>query len=930
MQEDNNKNLAQWGAVAFIARCARRYADSFFEDFNEPLAARAAVTESVQLAEARAARGGNKEFDYALELDGKFFDPYDIKSMHGALLEYTSSYTNTYNDLVADPGIEPIARRTLTTFHLACMALESAFPDDTNTSPPLDYKVALECALHGESGLIKFITKDLTVIEGLYHQEGFKETTGVSQDIFGPLWADGYPSNWPIHRLTFRPRARIIRTIGDRLISGPEAAVIELVKNSYDADAKTVRITFIPPLIPGMGHILFEDDGHGMTRMDIQEKWMEPATSDKKLRKESPNGRHLLGSKGIGRFAVARLGNYLELISSAKLQLQRELEDHELTRIPNLDWNVFEKTKYLNDVSFPVETSMTQGPSGTKLNISSLRDTWSETAVTKLYQELRRLVSPLSSKEDDKFFKIILDLSHCTKENSGFDGSSLMGNSGIRIEPTEDSHEPYEVKPFPMLDACDYAVEGVFDEDGVFDGSLTIRRAGMEPELIHLSVPLKDSDDPCGIVIVQLNIFDRETASIRSTAKKAGFGHLGVRDARKLLDSIAGIAIYREGFRVRPYGDAENDWLTLDAKRVQNPSMKIGRNQVSGLVIIDDENASQLIERSSREGLEENRSFRRLQSLILTLLAEVVEPRRRSFRIGAGLDIRKQSGFREVLGQAELSWAQPILSKLSEDDRAEAQKLLNRESERLISHLKELDARQAQLEAQVTLGLIIGEVMHQGNTPLAFIETEVDRLCQWWPSILDDTPDAKEDRIEIPKILHGMTGSARSLRSLFTALGPLAGVRRGEPRTYSVHDVIEETNYLFKSKAHEIGLKFIISSEIYSISAVGYPEDLTTALANIIDNSIHWLRYNKISCPQLAFSSGETQSGKITIFIHDNGTGIAEEYRDQLFDVGFTRKLNGTGLGLSIAREAIYRSAGELYLAASNVGAKFAITLPTT
>lgn len=924
---DGMQNCGFWGNVALIARCARRYADIFTGDSAEPAAARLAVAEAVQLAEARAAVGGETDLDEALQLDGKFFDTYDIASVHGALLEYLSAARNTYDDLAADLYAEPSLRRTLTALRLAIVALECAFPRDTSSIEPIDINAVLDLALNRESHLSFNINEDIVRLESIFRQPGTGDKTGVSPHDFGPLWAQGWPQEWPSPRLTFRPRARIIRTIGDRLISGPEAAVIELVKNSYDADASTVRITFLPSLDYKAGHIVFEDDGHGMTLFDIQEKWMEPATSDKKQRKISPGGRALLGSKGIGRFAVARLGETLELVSSAKLVTSGSSEIYERTRIEKLDWNVFEHTRYLDDVSFPIETSIDSGPAGTKLNISNLRDVWSETGLKRLRHELRRLVSPIGENVD-RPFKILLDLSKCNLQNCGFDGASLFRASD---NPTNDSnlYDPYEITPFPMLSACDYEVEGIFDESGVFEGSMTIRRAGMEPVPINLTVPMMDGEDPCGVFTVQLNIFDREAASIRSTAKKAGFGNLGVRDARKLLDSIAGIAIYREGFRVRPYGDSENDWLTLDAKRVQNPSMKIGHNQVAGVLVIDDENTSQLLERSSREGFEENGSFRRLQTLILTLLAEVIEPRRRNFRINAGLDVRKQSGFHEVMDQAELSWAQPILAKLPEGEREEAQKLLNRESERLISHLKELDSRQAQLEAQVTLGLIVGEVMHQGNTPLAFIETEVARLQRWWPTLLDDTLEAEEDRADIPTILHGMSGSSKSLRELFTALSPLAGASRGDPSDYTVHDVLNETLFLFRTKSQEFGVRLIINAEIKDIIVTGYPEDLTTALTNLIDNAMHWLHHYKIKDPVINIAVEYGHAGKVIITVHDNGLGVKEEHRDQLFDVGFTKKLNGTGLGLSIAREAIYRSAGELLLLSTDVGAKFKITLPT-
>ena len=131
----------------------------------------------------------------------------------------------------------------------------------------------------------------------------------------------------------------------------------------------------------------------------------------------------------------------------------------------------------------------------------------------------------------------------------------------------------HEVQPFPILDACDYAVEGIFDEAGTFAGEMTVRRAGLEPEKAQLLAPLRTDagEEPCGIVLVRLHIFDREADAVRQTAKKAGFGTIGLREARKLLDSISGVAIYRESFRIRPYGDGENDWLTLDAKRVRTP-----------------------------------------------------------------------------------------------------------------------------------------------------------------------------------------------------------------------------------------------------------------------------------------------------------------------------------------------------------------------
>src|SRR5262245_32995925 len=113
-----------------------------------------------------------------------------------------------------------------------------------------------------------------------------------------------------------RPRARIMRTLGDELISSEVVAVIELVKNSFDADATRVLVQFDSPLIAGAGGIDILDDGHGMSLDTVLHAWLEPATP---YRRRAPRSeelqRQVLGEKGIGRFAVSRLADDLELVT---------------------------------------------------------------------------------------------------------------------------------------------------------------------------------------------------------------------------------------------------------------------------------------------------------------------------------------------------------------------------------------------------------------------------------------------------------------------------------------------------------------------------------------------------------------------------------------------------------------------------------------
>ena len=217
-------------------------------------------------------------------------------------------------------------------------------------------------------------------------------------------------------KLRFRPRARIIRTIGDQLISGPEAAIIELVKNAYDADASIVTIKFFPPLEVGKGRIVVSDDGHGMTLQDIQEKWMEPATAAKVGTRVSPaKQRTMMGSKGIGRFAAAKLGSKMALNSISNRSMTRAE-----VLIPELDWSIFNDETYLADVAIDYLTQSSELPTGTTIEITELAEEWPAAKVSSLHVELRRLVSPFEQGTGPNGFKIFLDLSECTLENAGF------------------------------------------------------------------------------------------------------------------------------------------------------------------------------------------------------------------------------------------------------------------------------------------------------------------------------------------------------------------------------------------------------------------------------------------------------------------------------------------------------------------------------
>ncbi len=716
-------------------------------------------------------------------------------------------------------------------------------------------------------------------------------------------------------KLKFQPKARIIRTIGDQLISGPEAAVIELVKNSFDADASFVRIKFYPPLVAGEGRIEVSDNGHGMTLDDIRLKWMEPATSSKTKQRKSRSGkRSMMGSKGIGRFASAKLGAKMSLLSTAKIQNEKKS-----ILIPELDWSIFNEDVYLADIEIEYEEQITDSENGTTIEIRELKENWDSDRVSKLYKELRRLISPLATRKDyENEFKIFLDLSECTKDTTGFDGKEI-------VDTANGAHNSYLVEPIPLLSACDYELKGSFDEKGEFKGTFQVKRAGRAAEKVSLSSPTDENEKGPGKFGIHFFIFDREADSIKRNMSNAGMGELSAKEARRILDEITGIAIFRDDFRIRPYGDPETDWLALDSRRVQNPSVRIGHNQIVGIISIGDPESTNLLERSSREGLEENFAFTRLTSLVLKTLNQIVEPKRNSFRVKAGISRKRDPSFDEVRKLSELKKLRNFISSLEPDERERAEKLLNQESAKIQDRIDLLEDRQRVLEAKSSLGAIVGEILHEGSPAARYIAETSPRLLEKLRDLLR-IEAANHEKVKQDYInkLHYMRDNGKKLNSLFRNLKPLSGGKRGKPEYFFPVSQVSGAFELFQT--HYVDLQ--IQNNAKGVEAIGYAEDLGTALINLIGNAVHWLEESKTPEPFVLVKI-EHKDNQFSIIVTDNGPGISGEFVDQIFDVGFSLKNDGTGLGLNIAREALARSDAKLfYHHSQSGGSTFEILFP--
>jgi len=601
----------------------------------------------------------------------------------------------------------------------------------------------------------------------------------------------------------------------------------------------------------------------------------------------------------VGRFATARLGKRLQLFSTTVVDNTRK------SAVMNVDWESFETVKYLEDIDIDIAEVDAEDSTGVRLVISDLNDIWTKTKLTNLIKELRRIASPIRSQDEN--FKIYLDISEFKTPNFDFNGVDLLVNPFEK----DANKENFEVAPLTIENLFHYNVEGSFDEKGGFHGSFLNKRGENSRHTLDIpALKLEADEDFCGEVFVKLNIYDREPEAIQDLFKGLGFGALGRMDSRRLLNENIGVGIYRDGFRIRPYGDAETDWLEMERKRVQDPSLRLGLNQLAGIVSISDEHISGLIERSSREGLEHNGSFARLKRQISHLLKHI-EALRQAFREKAGLSRKKPGGTSDVHNTSAMEATAKAISELPDLYREKVEKAFLKETTALKTAIQDLETYQQALISHSSLGLVITQVLHDGRHYLANIVTRSTEIVEDTPRLLENTKFGEYIRENLPNAAKDILSSGKDLASLFTALNPVSGKKKGDPTKQDIIETINRCLKLFEKDLSTSNITVEFTPKKQSLYFLGHDGDLMAAILNLMDNAIHWLSISEISERRIKINIEEPEN-YIQITISNNGPTIDPSYTDKLFNAGFTLKQGGSGIGLAIAREALRASKADL------------------
>jgi len=724
-----------------------------------------------------------------------------------------------------------------------------------------------------------------------------------------------------------RPAARIMRTIGHDLIKDVHAAIVELVKNSYDADSPESNIEFLYKPDLKQLEIIISDSGHGMSFDTVVNKWLVPATEDKLERKTSPKGRVLQGRKGIGRFAAAILGDIINLEST---------DESGITTTLNLDMSVFdEKNVYLHDIEIPVSHRKTNNKSGTIITIitnnitaNNIKETWNPKRIEKLLLELKKLLSPA------ELSKVANKLGYSTNEDN-FD--TVVEFKEFPLDKY--SNRVFNIEPYPVIDLFDYRIYGFVDKKGT--ATLTFDNQNIpsiKPLKIKKYINLLDPENESypGRVYIDIRVYDRDPEAIDNMINR-GLNDpvtnkpVGKREARKILDDFYGVGIYRGKFKIRPYGDRDYDWLDLDKQRVQNPSFKIGHNQVIGFINIQPEEDSNLVEKSARDGLVEN-SFYYGLILILSSVVMILEDKRFEYRQKTLKGRTPKSADELIKGIFEFNKMENSINreikkaglpKLAEDKIVSiVAKSLEKESQKKSKELDDLREKVAIYQGQVTLGKITHVLLHEGRKHIKYILETTPRVTRWLQSILVDYKKDLHDKILDRS--EEVVVSAKSLSYLFKKVEPLAIARRPAKKYHLLNNAFLDVSSFFDVEMSEKNIIFLNNIPA-GLSVEASQFDLSTILLNLFENSIYWLTTSRRKNKGIIVDAF-VDNKKLYIHYSDNGPGFQGANLELMFEPGYSMKPSGTGLGLSLAGEAVSRIGGNISALKSEEGALFEIS----
>jgi signal transduction histidine kinase len=726
-----------------------------------------------------------------------------------------------------------------------------------------------------------------------------------------------------ITQIPFTVSARTARLIGQENFANAEGAIIELVKNSYDADA-SVCVIIIDPINDS---IRILDNGDGMTEQIIRNQWMTIGTDDKKINFKTKS-RVKTGAKGIGRFALDKLGK-------SSIMVTKTLKSESL--VWDVDWNQFENTgAVISDIKATLQignsdfwgeiiemqnfTGLKESiidfwkeEKGTLISIDNLKDTWDERAAQSLFSNLEILLPPLETN----IFQVFL-FSTIEPESYGKVVPTSCDDYDYKITTIVNENQSVKIQVFRNeLNFGDLKRIGFFEksklnqpqyqlevfEKGVFD---------IPTKLETLIAGFKDVDK-------NNNLGKIGAFSFSFYFMKRGGGQEKDEDITKYpykavnysnrtnwLDKFGGIKIFRDNFRVRPYGETKSssfDWLDLGKRALSNPTVtrpgyRVRPQQVYGIVNISRIDNINFEDKSSREGLQENDAFSLFKEIIKAII-EIFENDRNQIMMTLKKIYDDTNNKRKAQEEAE-----KIIKNKKTSNAVPTPTEASAEKETLISaieaykeDIEELQDEQKILRVLASAGLIVTSFAHEFRNHTDSILPRTQELKDVLLKVIDVEKLKQLPEFFDPYImLSDMRKQDERLKSWLDF--SISSVRKDKRtrRIINMVTYIEGLEKIWSSLLSRRNIKLTIDKwKFTEVNFKGHEIDLDGIFNNLITNSVDAYKRpdaGDVREIKLSFAFNPLEPNGINVIYQDFGPGLLAEISDpnKIFQPFFTTK----------------------------------------
>lgn len=704
------------------------------------------------------------------------------------------------------------------------------------------------------------------------------------------------PAAESLEKIAFRFHPRVFAALGADLVTNDVVAVMELVKNAYDAGAKNVHVRFGRDSETG-NYLEIEDDGCGMSREVIKEVWCVVATPYKMHRRTVGRGdgrRRVSGDKGLGRLSAARLGDDFRMLTRER-------------GCPCLDvrvrWTSFAEASDVSEAAIELRRYRGEfGPSGTSIRIGELKQAWNTQQLSDLQSNLSRLVPPFSGFGD---FSLFLRKPGAREDDD------------VRVQAHEFFNEPT------------YSILGSVNADG--DISSVYRHVPLsktvsgrtQDNLVTWSQVKGDSmrgqgrDTPveppkCGPFSFEIRAWD-----LRPEDTTAITGRFRLK-RKAILDAIRdhkGISLYRDGILVMPKSETARDWLGLDRRRVSRMGLRLSTSQIVGYVSVSSQENPDIRDTSDRERLIAGQALTDF-TLLMENVVDTLEMERNRERFDPALERPMASLFDDLSPEPLLREVRAFAKR--GDDANAVLSSVEAYAERTAETTKTIQKRFVYYSRLATVGtlaqMLVHEIRNRTTTIGRFLITMKDRLV----SGADPELRGQRQRAEQATL---------ALESLADRFSPLASRSFRRNRVSVLEDRFQACLEVERGKIKELAVRCVVPESTTHLAVD--PGELDAVLLNLITNSLYWLRAVEDRPREISFSIHCIQGAdRIAVQVDDSGPGIDEEDIERVFLPGVTRRPGGIGMGLTVASEIVSVYGGRMAVARTSFGASFRFDLP--